>query len=243
MATHKYQHALPFEFFSLLRYFMLLAHAVTMSSSMRPRNLSEAARLDGGPESVATKRRRLAADIARASQQETPYGHVVKTLTIQEVVIPYICPFAMLWASCNSSVAFASFLFACLGNCVGRIALYVDEVVPGNNLRPDHARAFYSVFWLFLEFPDWFRSSAAGWYDLCTIKVSDVAKIDGGISAIVVHLMKLFWGIVADGAWNMETLGLRVAGPRSEAGPQRWILHAKFAVFLVDERAEKSSPA
>ena len=209
----------------------------------RPRNLSEAARFDDGEGATSTKRRRLAGQLAEASQTETPYGRVAKSLTIHEVDIPYICPFALLWLLCSSSSAFAKFLYECVngGYAPGdggyapraRIALYVDEVMPGNNLRPDHGRAFYAVFWLLLDYPDWFRSSAAGWHDLCVIKAADVDKIPGGISAVTAHLLRIFFG-VGVGDLNISTLGVRVASP-----PGDWILRADFSVFLLDERAEK----
>ena len=109
----------------------------------------------------------------------------------------------------------------------GRIGLYVDEVAPGNNLRPDRARAFYSFFWILLEYPDWYRSSAAGWHDICTVKASDVDAIPGGVSAIMANVLKLFWG--EGEGWNLSTLGVRVAGPLH--------VRASFALFLMDERA------
>ena len=56
--------------------------------------------------------------------------------------------------------------------------------------------------------------------------------IPGGVSALAVHILKKFWD--PTGLMHMENLGVRVAGPR---GP--WILRAKFAVWLMDERAEK----
>ena len=115
---------------------------------------------------------------------------------------------------------------------VGRIAIYVDEVALGNNLRPDHARAFYAWFWSFLEWPHWYRSRQFGWFDLCVMKAKDVHAIPGGVSALAVHILKMFWD--PTGLMHMENLGVRVAGPR---GP--WILRAKFAVWLMDERAEK----
>ena len=87
-------------------------------ANSRPRNLSEAARLADGDGGISTKRRRIANEIAIASRTETPYGLVVKTLTIQEVVIPYICPFALLWLFCSYSPTFAVFLYNCVrGGC------------------------------------------------------------------------------------------------------------------------------
>ena len=171
-------------------------------------------------------------EVALAGQAETPYGCVTKTLTIGEVAVPFICPFALLCSLCDESSHFAAFLHKCIQGQVGRIALYVDEVVPGNNLRPDHARAFYAWFWTFLEWPHWYRSRQFGWFDLCVMKAKDVHAIPGGVSALAVHILKMFWD--PTGLMHMENLGVRVAGPR---GP--WILRAKFAVWLMDERAEK----
>ena len=124
-------------------------------------------------------------EVALAGQAETPYGCVTKTLTIGEVAVPFICPFALLFSLCDKSSHFAAFLHKCIQGQVGRIALYVDEVVPGNNLRPDHARAFYAWFWTFLEWPHWYRSRQFGWLDLCVMKAKDVDAIPGGVSAIL----------------------------------------------------------
>ena len=187
-----------------------------------------------GSGAVSTKRRRLAQEIARAGQRETPYGPVIKTLEFGDLVVPYMCPFALLWSFCDASPSYASFLSEHLpaGGQPCRIALYVDEVCPGNALRPDHARAFYSFFWLLLDFPDWFRSSAAGWYDICVIKQSDVNKVEGGVSAITARILSTFW---SSEEWNFERLGVRVAGPRGTLQHVR----ANFACFIMDERAEK----
>ena len=204
------------------------------SSFARPKNLSAAVHHFAGEGSESTRKRKLAEDIAAAGQVETPYGHVAKTTDIGGVAVPYICPFAVLYALCNASAEFAKFFHGCSWGKIGRVALYTDEVVPGNPLRPDHTRAFYAFFWTLLDFPDWYRSSASGWLDLCVIKVSDVATIPGGVSAVAAHLLSKFWDSDGTG-WHMERLGLRVAGP-----PGLWTFRAKFSVFLMDERAEKA---
>ena len=203
-----------------------------MSSSSRPRNFAEAARHAPGDGSVRAKRKKLSDEIALAGQAETPYGCVTKTLTIGEVAVPFICTFALIFSLCDKSLCFAAFLHNCIQGQVGRIAIYVDEVVPGNALRPDPGRAFYAWFWTILEWPDWYRSRKAGWFDLCVMKAKDVAAIPGGVSAIAVHILKMFWDPTC--LMHMENLGIRLAGPR---GP--WILRAKFVLWLMDERAEK----
>ncbi len=45
-----------------------------------------------------------------------------------------------------------------------RLALYSDEVVPGNIRRPDDARGYTAVYWTCLDFPDWYLSSPNGWF-------------------------------------------------------------------------------
>ena len=204
-----------------------------MSSSHRPRNLAEAARFQGGQGTENTKRQKLSAELHQVAGAETSYGPIVKTLTLHGHDIPYVCPFALLWSMASVSPGFSALLHSRIGGSVGRVCLYVDEVVPGNNLRPDHARAFYSFFWLFLEYPDWLRSSAFGWHDLCVLKVSVVNEIPGGISAVTAAMLRVFWG-TAEGAYNLFRLGVRVAGPQAP-----YVLRASFGVFLVDERTEK----
>lgn len=202
-------------------------------SSTRPRNLAEAARLDGGGLSTSHKRQRMAAEIAAASEVETPYGPMVKTMTLHGHAIPYICPFALLWRLTHASASFAALLHSRIGS-MGRVCLYVDEVMPGNGLRPDHGRGFYSFLWLFLEYPDWLRSSSFGWHDLLVVKTSVVKEIPGGISAFVTEVLRMFWG-ADDESYNLQRLGVRVAGPQAP-----YVLRASFGVFLVDERAEKA---
>ena len=118
----------------------------------------------------------------------------MKHLTIQDIVVPYICPFTLVWHMTSASAAYAELLHRSIGETIGRVALYVDEVIPGNNLRPDHARSFYAIFWLFMEYPDWLSSSAFGWHDLCVIKASGVQQIRGGISKVVTEMLRVFWG-------------------------------------------------
>ena len=211
----------------------LVAGPSSSRQSARPKNLSEAARHSGSAGSVSTKKRKLAQDIAAAGQEQTPYGGVTKITEIGDLRIPFLCPFACLHMLCNKSAAFMEFLHKCMASLhVGRVCLYCDEVLPGNALRPDHSRAYYAFFWTFLDWPDWYRSTQAGWFDLCVVKSSDVTSVPGGASALTAHLLKQFWD---PAGWHLERLGVRVAGPR---GP--WILRAKLSAFMMDERAEKA---
>ena len=201
----------------------------------RPDCISEAVRLDTGPGTSEQKRRRIAAEIQASAHTPTPLGPVVKELTAGLTAVPYVCPFASLWLLCEKSHGYAAFLAECLGHGqLARIVLYCDEVRPGNPLRPENARTYCAVFWQFLDYPDWYRSSALGWHDLCIIKESVVQSTPGGISAVMATILRTLWSSTEH---NFERLGLRVACPRLPGGE----LHVKatFACFLLDERAEK----
>jgi hypothetical protein len=100
----------------------------------------------------------------------------------------YLCPFALLSHLCELVPAFFKFLQLHvrmppdLGEALGlspasrqagatpaRLALYIDEVVPGNVRRPDDGRAYNAVYWTFIDFPAWFLASQHGWFPLCYI--------------------------------------------------------------------------
>ena len=159
----------------------------------RPVNLSEAARGAPGPTSdvaVDRRRRRLGADLAAVAKTETPYGAVGTEIRIGNIVVPIISPFALLWILCKQTPHY----FACLRHCVAagpaRVVLYLDEAVPGNQLRPDKARSFYAIYWTLADYPDWFLSRHGGWHDVCQTRVSTVEDIPGGISALTSKVLE-----------------------------------------------------
>ena len=63
---------------------------------------------------MSTKRRRMAQEIAEVGQHETPYGLVIKPLDLGLVIVPCICPHALLWIMCELSVEYRQFLAGCL---------------------------------------------------------------------------------------------------------------------------------
>ena len=71
--------------------------------------------------------------------------------------------------------------------------------------------------------------------DLLVVKNTQVGEIPGGLSRLATHVLKVFCGTDVNG-YNMERLGVRVDCPR---GPTTHV-RARFAVWLLDERAEKA---
>ena len=232
------------------------AKVVLALMASRPANLSAAAREAPGPESQATantlcqanphtneqdndnsntseatKRRRLQQALAEAAQTETPYGCLGSTFEIGGLTVPFVNPIALLWVLCHGTVHYMRFLSDCLRGSRGRIILYTDEVIPGNNLRPDHARGYSAFYWTIMEYPDWFRSRHCGWHDLFQVRTADVKEIVGGLSALTTHAMQLFWD---PEGWDLQRLGLPLEGPLG-----RMHIHLDFGGFLMDERGEK----
>ena len=71
------------------------------------------------------------------------------------VAVAYICPFALMWPMASASDAFGALLVGCLGDAMGDFVLYLDDVRPGNVLRPGPGRMYYSIMWSLAQYPRW----------------------------------------------------------------------------------------
>ena len=83
--------------------------------------------------------------MAAHGEADTPYGPVVKELVLQtsdgQASVLYTCPLALMFYLCAQVAGFAGLLAASVQRRLCRIVCYVDEVRPGNVLRPDKGRA------------------------------------------------------------------------------------------------------
>ncbi len=188
--------------------------------------------------SMRHARRKMAEKLSFAQSSQTPYGRVLKSFEIEAegkpLEVSYLCPHAWLYLLCERSPPFAKFLLAALGpGMAGSMALYTDEVTPGNPMRPDRGRQFLCVYWAIPEFPDWFRSRSGWWQTLLYLPCSALKKIQGKLSALYVKLLQCFWGA---GGFDMLSLGIRIVY-------QNTLVHLNFsfAFFLSDEKAEKEA--
>ena len=215
----------------------------------------------GHEESYAQKK----ADYENAN---TAYGTVYKTMELpgvpqsrgsgesEPIKLEYTCPFAMLWHLCTLSMLFYRFLEAnAFRSAVppegqagpvtrlrGRIALYWDEVVPGNNLRPDLGRGYIAVYWTFVDLPMWFLNGPIGWFTLCYVPLATLKTIAGGVPMLCEAMLRVFFPEVE--AMNFAC-GVRLvggpAGPADSLGFQNesFSFAADFAFWLADEAAFK----
>ena len=79
-----------------------------------------------------------------------------------------------------------------------QLVMYMDDVRPGNVLRPDHGRVFYAFYWSMLGMPSWWTTSEWGWYDLCFILHTRMTTILGG-TFFLSSPVSIMWGSVVGG--------------------------------------------
>ena len=69
------------------------------------------------------------------------------------------------------------------------LVLYLDEITPGNMLRPDNKRKITAFYASFLEFED-FLGLEAAWMTIGTLRTGVVKNIKGGMSNVVRQLLR-----------------------------------------------------
>ena len=183
---------------------------------------------------AAEERRRVGEALADHGRHVTPYGAVVKEIDLPGAAdgekTPYVCPAAFLYYLCTLCAAFGNLLAGALDGQPARLVFYVDDVTPGNALRPDRGRTVTCVYWTVLQFPAWLRTRSHGWFTLCTIRASKLAACAGKVSGF---LSRLLMRIFVEGR-DLRDPGIRVPWRGS-------FLHicAKLEGFLSDEKALK----
>ena len=197
----------------------------------------------------------------------TMYGTVYKTMELpaerendsdqaEPIRLEYACPFALLWHLCTLSMHFYRFFAANVARLGqppegqagpvtrlrARIALYWDEVIPGNNMRPDKGRGYIAVYWTFVDLPMWFINGPIGWFTLCYVPLVTVEVIAGGVPMLCEALLRVFFPDVE--AMSFAS-GVRLIGGQAQpADPlgfqnESFTFTADFAFWLADEAAFK----
>ena len=201
-------------------------------------------------------------------ETDTPYGTLVKTLEAPKepdpkakpepgaepevVLIKYVCPFALLWLTCQECPGFLSWIaaFACMGMAAfrasqywdeakpgaqppARIAIYEDEVCPGNTHRHDKGRKYLAIYWTFLDLPEWFRSSMNGWFTFTFVTATKIEEIRGSDSQLSRLVLKAFFG---GGLCDFATTGIVLSEKPATHGaePRAFWFRAVFCCFSTD---------
>lgn len=183
---------------------------------------------------TSTARQGVGAAVAEHGRSETPYGRVLKVVRVESsrgpLDLPYICPQAMLFLACSLSTAFADALYEAVRGKRARIIVTVDELVPGNALRPDKGRTVQACYWSFLDLPDHIRSRSASWFTLFSIRSSIINDVRGKLSGFLAALLR---------AAFCCTHSLVHPGVHLPRAGGRFHVHAELTGFVADEKALK----
>lgn len=181
-----------------------------------------------------TLRRRLQAAQVSHAKASTPYGTVVQSMPMPDIpeldLWEYCHPLALIYHLSVISPVFAELMATCgTPGLPLRIVLYIDEICPGNPLRPEKSRTLQAIYWAFADWPQWVLQRTAAWPVFGTMRSSLVAKLPGKVSQLMKMVLHIFFSAVG----ASFTLGVTIV----RAGGERIIRTACFSGFIADEKA------
>ena len=145
----------------------------------------------------ATSRSTLKRKREKNLQSRTPYGPMWKELTGFSMTkgpplkVSYLDPLALLWHACNQGGGFQEFLHDCAARnpCSPArpwdICLYVDEVSPGNQLKPSNDRKLQVLYFSLKQFGGLALSKEDSWFVLTAVRSTDVKRLTNGMTQLM----------------------------------------------------------
>ena len=152
--------------------------------------------------------------------------------------IELLNPFSMLFHMFETSKFFRDcmeHILASHGPCLPtnplELILYSDEVTPGNQLAHKNKRKVQTIYFSFAEFGELLKYDEL-WVTCTVVACTEVAKIQGGWSAVVAVVVKQFFS-PSDPSQHMTEGGISLRLPDG----QRLWLFVSFGWQLSDELA------
>ena len=166
----------------------------------------------------------------------TSYGPIIQELLLPHASMTqwhYINPFAFVAHLCSINDWFYDLLTraAAAPHETLSIIIYIDEINPGNPLRPDKARMLQAVYWTFAELPNWFLRRKDSWFTFGVIRNAIVEDFSGMVSEFMRIIVSVLFGTTGGDSWLTGTTVMN--------GGRSMIIRAKFAGFLADEKGLK----
>lgn len=187
-----------------------------------------------GGHALRTLRHHFARSVEDELGCPTPYGNLVQNFSSSELgrkELPFLHPAALMHHLSKLSAPFYE-LLASLGHPEQglRIILYIDEVRPGNPLRPSKGRTTQCIYWTFVDLPAHLLVQTRFWFLFAAVRSSVVSEIPGGVSGIMKLVLHKFFP--ADGSGLQRGI-LLVNRDRQH------LLRACFGGFMADEKGLK----
>lgn len=121
-----------------------------------------------------------------------------------------------------------------LGDLLGsvdkhKISVYMDEIKPGNVLRPDPGQSVAMWYWTLNDLPDWYHARNEGWFYFAAFPVNLIGQVVGGYSYLFARAMDFFWE--KEEPFNF-TSGFPCMSTRGT-----FLCQGKFGALLSDEKS------
>ena len=175
--------------------------------------------------------------LAMRHEAQTPYGSVVQHLSLPlkdepDFEWPILHPAALLHQLSRLSRSYADALLELIGSTTNelRIIVYIDEINPGNPLRPDAGRTTQCLYWTFADFPPAVLAQEEAWLLFGCLQAKIAKKLPAGVSYLAKRMLHVFF----KGRFNLAT-GTTIA--TRDGGLV--LCRCSFGGFLADEKALK----
>ena len=137
----------------------------------------------------------------RVARSQTPYGmpHVKIQVScgLRNLDVEIASPWPVLHLACDLSDSFSDLLLQVVDrrgppspSTPYKIGLYSDEITPGDQIMGKHRRKFQAVYWSIMELGPAALSCEENWFTICTMRSTEVRKIEGGMSALTSEILK-----------------------------------------------------
>ena len=176
---------------------------------------------------------------------ETPYGKLLGKLLvpvkhkkgIKNLQLPVLNLQAFLWYMCSMVPCMSAFmqqrlaLHPSTADRKWRLCLYVDEISPGNPLRPLNTRKIHAYYASFVELGPEARCQERFWFCVCLARTSVVNSIVGGLSGLTHKILD------SPDIKNLANGCLLTMGPTSQS--EKYLFFAEMHTMVGDEAALK----
>ena len=181
------------------------------------------------------KPRQLSKELTAAKKQHsnvnTPYGRVVQALELPtgsgNIKWDICHPMAFVHYLCSLSIPFFDLMRSTILSSPGGCLSVILE-------RPEARQRAHNaghIYWSFAEWPAWLLARTGAWPVLGVLRSKVASQIVGGISALIVKIMKIFFP--AEGCSFIRGIMLRASNSESI------FMKASFGGYLADEKALK----
>lgn len=175
------------------------------------------------------QRKKIRTEVTRDLESPGPCGKINGFLTLSVDGVPfkwhYLQPAALVNRLCKARPAMGNLI---QGNGGPSVAIYMDEMKPGNVLRPDPGRSIACFYWTFLNLPPWYHCRQDGWFFFACFPTKLVGKLQGGFTFLFAKMLEVFY---TNDPWNFG------CGIPCSCANGTFVLKAPFKLLLCDEKA------